>query len=45
MPANGYNTSGGRVATVPEGGTGMEDSMWISGAFAQELLMAGLKRA
>ena len=40
MPASGYNTSGGRVATVPEDGIGMEGSVCISGALAQELLMS-----
>jgi hypothetical protein len=40
MPADGDNTSGGRVATVPEDGTGMEDIVCMSRALAQELLMS-----
>jgi hypothetical protein len=28
------------MATVPKDGTGMEDSVWISGALGKELLMS-----
>ena len=28
------------MATVPKDGTGMEGSIWISGALAQELLLS-----
>jgi hypothetical protein len=40
MPTDGYSTSGGIVASIPDDGTGMEVRVCISEALAQELLMS-----